>query len=58
MLMDDMMWIIGFVSKLEEKLIDAVKEGEITYRSAIEIASMHDHRYGTDFEVTVVEGCK
>ena len=55
---EDMMWIIGYVTRLEEKLIDAVKEGDIVYRSAIHIANMHDDMFGTNFYKAVKEGCQ
>ena len=55
---DDMIWVIGYITGLTEKLIDAVKEDNITYRSAIEIASKHDHMFGGDIEKDVMEGCQ
>tara|TARA_R100001440_G_scaffold45125_1_gene64864 strand:+ start:98 stop:286 length:189 start_codon:yes stop_codon:yes gene_type:complete len=55
---EDMIWVIGYIAGLTEKLIDAVREGDIVYRSAIEIASRHDHMFGGDIEKAVMEGCQ
>ena len=54
---DDMIWVIGYITGLTEKLVDAVGEGDITYRSAIRIAHMHDEMFGTTHEKEVIEGC-
>ena len=47
---DDMLYIIGYIDRLDEKLVDALQDGDILVRSALSIAKMYDHRYGTEVE--------
>ncbi len=55
---EDMIWVIGYITGLTEKLVEAVEEEDISYRSAIHIAAMHDERFGTTHEKEVIEGCQ
>ena len=52
-LMDDMTWVIGYIAGLEEKLMDAVNDGDISHRSACWIANLHDERFDGSIEVTI-----
>ena len=52
-LMNDMTWVIGYITGLEKKLMDAVNESSISHRSACWIAMMQDERFDTDIEVTI-----
>ena len=54
-IMEDMTWVLGYINKLDEKLIDAVKENDITYKSAIRMASGYDHLFDANVEQTVKE---
>ena len=47
---DDMLYIIGYIQRLDEKLVDAILDGSILIRSALNIAKMYDQRYGTEVE--------
>lgn len=52
-LINDMTWVIGYVTGLEEKLMDAVNEGDISHRSACWIADEQDERFATDFSTAI-----
>ena len=54
-LLGDMMYMLGFVQGLEEKLLDAMNHSDIHTDSALSIARMHDYRYGTEIEKVVRE---
>lgn len=54
-LLGDIMYMLGFVQGLEEKLLDAMNHSDITTDSALSIARMHDNRYGTEIERVVRE---
>jgi len=54
-LMDTMTWMIGYIPRLHEMLVDAIKEGEQDYDLIHEIANRYDEMFGTEHVLALEE---
>ena len=54
-LIDTMTWMIGYIPKLHEMLVDAIKEGGQDYNIVHEIANRYDEIFGTGHTLALEE---
>tara|TARA_R100000900_G_scaffold143026_1_gene125397 strand:+ start:824 stop:1015 length:192 start_codon:yes stop_codon:yes gene_type:complete len=54
-LIDTMTWMIGYIPRLHEMLVDAIREGEQDYDLVHELASRHDEMFGTEHALALEE---
>jgi hypothetical protein len=54
-LIDTMTWMIGYIPKLHEMLVDAIKEGGQDYNIVHEIANRYDEIFGTRHTLALEE---
>ena len=46
-LIEDIAYMLGYIDEFEAMLVDAVRQGDISYDNAQLIAQAYDERYGT-----------
>tara|TARA_R100000908_G_C3684497_1_gene101595 strand:+ start:464 stop:655 length:192 start_codon:yes stop_codon:yes gene_type:complete len=54
-LIDTMTWMIGYIPRLHEMLVDAIREGEQDYDLVHELANRYDEMFGTEHALALEE---